>query len=241
MGAYNEQNVVDHVWLLLRDYGDTAAKQLLTDTEIKALGQHALGQYTADRPREVVVDRTADGSKYLSLASLTVAWLTGWSQMRRVEHPIDKVPIELLDERGWQVQITPSTTRLVFADTVPSSGTLVRITYTAFHVLHASAASTTIPDPDFYAFCDFVGSLGADAIAAKYAQTHSPVVSADSADYRSKAREWQEVAKRLRGRYESFFGIGDAASASIAAAGATVNWDMRQSYGGGLTHERINR
>lgn len=239
MGAYDEQDVIDRVWVILRDYGQTAAEQLLTDTEITTIGTRgAEGIYGRIRPREVNADLTANGTSFLALPG---GFIDGFSSLLRVESPPDKVPAEVLDPRWWYVGRDGSNVpRLVFVSNVPGNGATVRVTYTVPRLMNANAAQTTVLDADFIPFVDLAASFCADAIAAKYARTSEPSFNADVVNYRSRAQEWRDIAKRLWDRWVQ--GIGASADAVAGAASAWANWDLTASWGGyRFNHPRWTR
>lgn len=232
MGTYTEQNGVDRVWALLRDYGTTTNEQLMNDTEIKLVGLRGAEQhYSRIRPAPVVADLTANGTAFLSLPA---GFLDGYSSVLSVETPPDKVPAEVIDPRDYYVGRTGAgALRLVFSGSTPANGATVRLVYTIQRVIAVLAANTTVPDPDFVAFCDLAASFCADSIAAKYARSSEPAIGAEVVNYRSRAMEWRDIAKRLWQRWEQAMGAGsgEGAGTSGPAASAWANWDMNASWG----------
>lgn len=242
MGTYSEQNAVDRVWFLLRDYGTTTAEQLLNDTEIKTIGLRGAEQhYSRIRPREVVDDLNGDGSAYLTLPA---GYLEGLSTIVSIEYPIGSVPKEIMDPREYQIVLSAAgALQVMYLATRPAAGTdNVRLIYTAGRVIAASAANTTVLDPDFVAFCDLAASMCAEAIAAKYARTSEPAFNADVVNYRTRQQEWRDIAKGLWQRWERGMGIGAADGGSAPATSAYANWDLRAGWGGSnLNHPRLLR
>ncbi len=237
MGSYTETDVVTRVWMTLRDYGQTATQQLLTDTEVTTLGTRGAEPiYSRVRPRQVIADLTADGTNYLALPA---GFIDGFSTLALVESPPDKVPASIIDPRDYYVGRSGSgALRIVFVNVVPGNGDTVRIAYGAQRVMAAVAGNTTVLDSDFTAFCDLASSICADAIAAKFARTSEPVINADAVNYRSRTQEWRDIAKRLWDRFEMAMGGADPA----APASAWANWDMRASWGAyRFSHNRFNR
>lgn len=234
MGSYIVEDVVNRVWVTLRDYGQTAQEQLLTDTEIGILLPTAERMYSAVRPRPMMADLTGDGTHYLAVPT---DWEEGFSTILSAESPPDAVPPNTLDPRGYRVALDgDGAPRLVFDDAI-ALGVTVRIAYTLPRTYSATTSTdTTIIDGDHWAVCDLTASICADAIAGKYARTGEPVLGADVTNYRSRVSEWQSIAKRLYARWQAVMGITGEDSLS-APASAWVNWDSRASWGASrLTH-----
>jgi hypothetical protein len=228
MGAYDEADVVERVWGLLRDYGDNPAEQLMTDTEITLLGTRgAEAIYSKARPIELVDDLNADGTAFLTLPT---DFADGFSIVLTVETPPDSVPAEIMDPRYYTITRSGlGALRLTFLGSNPGLGQIVRLTYTGPRVMSATAANTTVLDSDFIAFCDLAASICADAIAAKYARTSEPAFNADVVNYRTRAQEWRDIAKRLWDRWQQQ--MGGAESGSSGPADAYANWDLSASWG----------
>lgn len=243
MATYTEADAVERVWLLLRDYGETVTEQLLTDTEVKKIGiRGAEAFYSRQRPRVIVADLVADGTRFLALP---VGFAEGVSVVRSIESPVDLIPAQMYDDRDWYIEQTGSGYRIVFTGGfAPSNATTVRVVYTAGRVLAPAAGNTTILDSDFVAFCDLAASICADAIAAKFARTSEPAFNADVVNYRSRVQEWRDIAKRLWERWEQAMGIAGSAGAAggTGPASAWANWDLPASYGGSqFNHPRYGR
>lgn len=243
MGAYDEADVIEQVWTTIRDTGGTVTEQLLTDTEILRLTRAAEPHYSTVRPREKVKDLTANGTSFLAIPATNDGWVDGFSSILSLEYPVNEAPPSILDPRTYIVnRDTNGAERIVWLETAPANSATVRCLFTTTRTYNATAASTTVLDIDHFAVCDLIASYCADAIAAKYARTSEPAFNADAVNYRTKAQEWQSVAKRLWARWESSMGIGSASSAAGKATSAWVNWDAR-SMGAisTLTHPRSGR
>lgn len=235
MATYTSNDALAQVVRVLRDYGDTAAKQELTDAEINAFIAQALGRYSIDRPREVVADVTADGTRQTSLPA---GFVDGTSVLLRVELSVAG-DFDEVDPRAFGLYRTP--TALVIrwlAGTAPTTGESVRVAHTAGRTLGVTTATTTVLDSDFHAVCDLAVSLCCAALAQKYARTAEPILNADVVGYRTKAQEWDGRATAYRRAYTEHIG----AAAGPAPAGASVNWDSRATGGADwLTHPRRTR
>lgn len=234
MGSYTLANALVRVYRTLRDCGDTATSQLLTDEDIEACILGAAKRYSTDRPQEMVEDVESDGSRYLPLPA---DYEDGFSVILAMEFPIDDEPPYYLDSRWVDLYRRPEDLVLRLDSryvTVPD-GEDVRVTYTGRRQFAASAEDTTVLDRDFEAVCDLATSACCDAIAQKYARTHEPVLNADGVAFRDKADVWASRAKRFESRYR------DAVGPPIASA--VINWDAPASWRGGawLNHRAVRR
>lgn len=235
MATYTRDDAIAQVVRVLRDYGDTAAKQELTDSEITSFLVAALARYSIDRPREVVVDVTADGTRYTALPA---GFIDGSSLLVRVERQ-EAPDFYACDPRTYALYRAPTGLTLRWLDgTEPAAAATVRIAYTAGRALGTLATDTTVLDADFYALCDLAVSLCCAALAQKYARTAEPLLNSGVVAYRTKAQEWDGRATAYRTAYREHMG----SSAGTAPAGAAVNWDTRSTSGADwLTHPRWGR
>ena len=235
MASFTHDDALGQVVRVLRDYGDTAAKQELVDAEIDAFIAQALTRYSGDRPRELVADVIAGGGRTTDLPE---GWVDETSRVLRVELA-DADDFDAVDPRAWSLYRSPTAIALRWVDGAePASGETVRIAYTVPRVLAATAQDTTVPDADFYALCDLAVSLSCAALAQKYARTAEPLLNSGVVAYRTKAQEWDGRAQAYRKAYEAHIG---AASGPVPA-GAVVNWDTRSTSGTDwLTHPRGQR
>lgn len=245
MGSYDTSDAVERVWLRLRDYGNATDQQLVNDAEVTSIGiRGAEPIYSRVRPRDIVADLTANGTNFLSLPG---GFMDGFSTTVSIETPPDEVPARMLDDRLWHLARNGSgVLRIVFVDYVPANGATVRLTYTGLRTMDVVAANTTVVDADFPAFCDLAASLVSDSIAAKYARTSEPAFNADAVNFRSRAQEWQSIAKTLWTAWErgiGLFGGGqDGSGSRVPAASAWANWDSAAQWGGQyINHPRVNR
>lgn len=240
MGSYIVEDVVNRVWITLRDYGQTAQEQLLTDSEIAILLPTAERMYSSVRPRQMLVDIAGNGTYYLDVPT---DWEEGFSSVLAAESPPNEMPPALIDPRALRVGYdVDETLRFIFADPI-ASGSTVRIAYTKTRTYSLTTAlNTTVLDGDHWAVCDLTASICADAIAGKYARTGEPVLGADVTNYRSRVSEWQSIAKRLYSRWQAAMGIGGAEEGLVTPASGWVNWDSRASWlGARLTHPLRNQ
>jgi hypothetical protein len=230
MGTYVLSDALTRVYRTLRDLGDDAAHQLLTNEEMTAYIDQAASRYSADRPGEAVEDILSDGTTVLTLPA---AFEEGFSVIYSIEYPIGETPLSYLDSRSWMLYRTPTGLELRLGG-LPTTGESLRVTTSVRRAFAAVAAETTVLDPDFDAVCDLAVANCADAIAQKYARTHEPVLSADNVDYKSKVDEWASRARRYEARYRAAIGP--------RTGSVVINWDSNPSFRGDwLVHRRHRR
>lgn len=232
MGSYSLSDAIAHAWRSLHDEGATAAQQQLTDAELTAFLREAASRYSGDRPGLAVADLTADGTDYLDLPT---GWADAFSRIETVE-----VDGEAITAGSAGLYLSPGADpgdppvlQVRWAEGyAPAAGSTVRVRYTVPRVFGATAGDTTIPDAHYYGVVALGASFGADAVAAKFAATHAPLVSADVADYRSKAEEWAGVARRLRDRAERHLAAaeGHEAGTVIGASSGWARWAPHARY-----------
>jgi hypothetical protein len=240
MGTYTLDDALVRVYRTLRDTAGTLDKQLLGDVEIEGYIGQATTRYSLDRPREMVEDKSADGTYFLALPT---AFEEGFSVLRAIETPPGEEPPVYLDERYVSLYRSPvvgppvSSVLLIHFDAafLPPASQVVRLSYTARRSFGVTAAATTVLDRDLEAVCDLTVSICCDAISQKYARTHEPILSADAVAPRDKADVWASRAKRYEARYREAMGP--------AISTGTLNWDSRASWslGSWLTHSRLRR
>lgn len=215
MSLADVQSLVDD---LVRDK-DQVIASVQRDAAIAA----ALERYSADSPRLVVEDLTAPGGQYLPLPAL---WLDGQSEIRGVEYPIGEVPPAEIDVGALRVILTPSTSSLLFTYS-PSAGELVRVAYTAAHVL--DGATDTIPNRHRRLVAALAAADLCGQLASYYASEGAPTIAADVADHQGKSERYRARARDLRAEYAQAIGTqGDRAK----PASVDVALPPRDSLGG---------
>jgi hypothetical protein len=223
-------DAITYVYRALRDTGDTEATQLLTDSEITAFIANAIARYSAQRPRDVTADVTADGTIFVPLPS---TWEAGFSTLTEVEYPVSATDLPtIIDERYYRLWQTPTATKILWLDGGnPAANAAVRIRYTILHTITASA--TTVPEAHFYALCEMAIALCAESISAKYANTRETALAADAVGFQTKSQQWASVARRAFERFKAVVG-------TRSVGGGRINWDSAPGFTGSwLTGDRL--
>lgn len=234
MASFTRDDAITRVYRMLRDVGNTATEQLLTNTEIGDFVDQAARRYSLVRPNTIVVDQVADGTNLMDVpAGLDV----DFGRIVTIETPTGETPPAFRDPRLYQLYQSPSGWQINWLDFYPTSGDTVRIAYTAARTFEALAADTTVADADYDAVASLAASFCALAISAKYARTSEPQLAADTVNYRTKAQEWATISAKWKAVWDTHAG------AIAAPASGTVNWDSTLGVlpYGHLTHPRLRR
>lgn len=213
---------------------DTAVK--LDDADYPTFLQRAVDLYSSVRPQRKVKDYVGDGSTFK--LTLPADWEEGFSTIESVEYPQGEREPEFLDADQYDVRNDTESVKVIWLfDLTPASGKKTRVAYTLRHTV--SATISTIPAADESAVEVLGASFACEALAAIYAQTSDPLLSADTVNYRSKSQEYRDMAKHYRKGYDAHVGAGDT---SPQASGGYVEWDTVDQTGlDRLWHPRRQR
>lgn len=217
--ATTRETLIPEVKVLVKD-----GAQKLAAADYPSFLQRAVDAYSAHRPRVMVKDYNGDGSTYkLTLPS---DWEQDFSTIQSVEYPQgDRIPT-FLDADEYDVRNDTEAVKVIWLfDLTPASGKKTRVTYTIRHTL--SDVTSTIPGADESIVTRLAASYACEALAAIYAQTSDPLLSADTVNYRSKSQEYRDLAKQYRKGYDDRMGAAE----SLQAAGGYVEWDTLDQTG----------
>lgn len=203
---------------LVRDKG-----QVLSDTQRDAAIAAAVLRYSQDRPRVVLADLTSLGGYRLATPA---AWVVGFSSVVQIEYPVDQVPPVMLDPLGVGTYRSATTVELIELRQPLDAGAVVRLTYTARHVV--SGSEDTIPLDDRDAVCCWAAAKICDQFAAHYAGDSEPTINADTVQHGSKSQTWAARARAYRAQYTGHLGVAEK---QVVRGSATANWDNNDSRG----------
>ena len=191
----------------------------LSQTDLDEFLKRASEIFGNDRPRAVMADITATGVFDYPLPS---DWDNDESVALRVEFPAGEQDPKIIPIDEWMVyRSATGAYKLRFLETSPNNG-IIRLIYTIPHVLNP--ATNTLPDSAFMAAIYKAAQLACESLAAQYARTSDPTISADVVNYRTKSQEFSDRAKDFRNRYE-------AEIARNAAMGDIGEWDLTLAGG----------
>lgn len=209
----------------------TAAPFTLQQKERAIL--QALKDYAQVRPAVAAQDYPGDGVTF-DLA-LPTGWQDGLSTIQQIEYPAGRRHPSLLENDDWGFYVTPAGPKIRLLSVTPQTGETLRITYTKPHL--ADAVSSTVSGLDEEAVADLAASIGLTDLAAVYANTQSPTITADSVNYADKSRTYLDLAKELKARYRKHLGLDQ--QSDTPPVGGFVEQDRAASDGGDLlTHPR---
>ena len=183
-----------------------------TSAELDANIAEAVRQYTRDKPRIVDQKLTGDGSaQEFAVPSL---WQENFSTIIHIEFPIDRVPIETLEnEDDYQVVQRDNADLIQMPSVTLGSGEEARVKYRTIHTVTASAS--TIPGIDFDAVCNLAASFHADTLAGFYAETTEPTLDVDVVNHLGKADAFAAISDRLKAKYVEHITDGDVEKAAL--------------------------
>lgn len=239
--------------------GDTATgvQLLLTDPDDyeTAAGQ-ALRVFAQDVPNVRVKDVTVAATAFrfpLSGVGAVLptdpadldAWVEGGSGLRSVWWPYSDTAqgIEPMDPNTWRTALQPgSITALEFMASRPSAGTVIRMEYTAPHVLAATVSDeSSIRPGDEGALTVLTASVVLQMAATKAVQnTGNTGLPSDIVDRRTQSDQYRSRSRELLDRYKSM--VGKGSSGEVGAASGFRELDVEPSSGrGSLWHPSWNR
>ena len=225
MSLHDFQTAVDE---LVRD----DAGKIATAERDRAIAR-AVTRYSADRPRLVVGDVTADGSNFLPLPT---AWADAETQITGLEYPIGEWPISLISPEWFGVVPSPTGDEIRLAGVI-INGEAVRVSMTVPHTL--SATTDTLPNAHLEAVASYAAALLMDQLASLHSGDTDSTIQADSVEHRSQAQEYAARARTYRARYAEMLGIDPK---RLRPAGVAVNLSQPDSRGHDrLTHPNRHR
>lgn len=226
--------------LILALVGDLlaqGAQRVTPEAQGRALGL-ALMRYDIDRPRVVIEDVAATGTRVLP-------WPVGWnaesSRLLSIETPVGQVPPAELETGQWSIYRTPSGAEIHLAQALPA-GQAARLALTVPHVLTDTECTIAVEHIEAVA-CYAAGTL-CEQIAASHADNMDATIAADRVDQTSPAREWGRRANSLRNRYFAALGIaasGGTQNAKPVPASAVADLDLAPSFGKPFIYPRSRR
>lgn len=191
---------------LLADYlarvkitvADDAAR--FTDAQKEDMIREAVSAYSRARPRKLDHDLVGDGKT--SDFPAPPDWQVGFSEVLFLQENPDEVPPQYLDlDRHHRVAQRGEVERIQLLQIVPGAGKVIRMKYTAEHVV--STTANTIPAHNFSAVCNLAASRLAMALATKYAESVNSTIGADAVSQIEKARLFEALSRRLESDYRA--------------------------------------
>lgn len=202
------------------------ADQVTPEDVDRVLGAAVL-RYSLDAPRTLVRDVTwaTDGCFGPPPAEMSAA-----SRLLQAEYPVGDVPPTLL-ELGLAVE-PPGTLQLVSTASL-AAGAVVRVEFTAAHVL--DAGEDTVPPEHRDAVGAFAAHLLCRELATLFSGERDSSIAADGSDTDSRARNFAARAREYRGAYYAALGMADPqggdggarAAPTPEGAGAVAAWPGR--------------
>ncbi len=210
---------------------DVAQADVNTDTVFTLGVVPALAQFSIDRAHSAVVDLTPVG-RYLALPTVGNGWVSGWSDITRIEAPAGETPPYWLDRVEWQLTRDPAdpTVETVLLPLELAAGEVARVFFT-----------TTWPTPTTVAADDLVSDLAFEAVTALAAAYVCGALATSAAfgrqgalptgfvDGTERSRNLLDAAASLRTMYNTFIGLGVVAGSGAGSVSSKTLRSVRYS------------
>lgn len=173
---------------------DLALLRLITDIS---------DEFSKDFPQELMTSYTGDGSTFEF--ALPTTWQEGFSTIIKIEWPYDadiQQP-SYVESRDWMIyrdNIDLAKRSLRFLADIPSSGDIIRLSYTATQLV--DAPHNTVPSGQLLAYAYLVLAHCAAIHANYYANTSDANNNADAVVYQSMAEKWETRHKAALETYQ---------------------------------------
>lgn len=191
-----ELDIKAHLPKILQDKA-----QFLSDTELLFFTKQAILQFNKDRPKIEVWEFEGNGESYIF--ELPSSFNIEFSRILSVEYPANTQPPNFLNCGDFQIvsKYVDNNLKhfLCFKWITPSKGNLVRVTYTSLR-----EDNEELPDEYFTAVCYLAASYAFKSLAARFAASKDPILSADIVDYRDKVRTYLELASEAEKIYRLY-------------------------------------
>jgi len=218
---------------LVRDQGG-----ILDDTAVADAIQAAVAAHNAVRPRVVTADLAVAVPPGLpARLPLPPDWVAGVSRVRRAEHPIDREPpacldppYETTDSGGAHLRLSgaghagatpagpaPGGVYTGATPAGPAPGAVVRITYTAPHILDAE--TDTLPMADRRPVAALAAAGLCDQLAAYFAGTQDSALGVEVADHGSRSGDWARRANQYRRQHQQAVGRHGGPASAVGTLG----------------------
>lgn len=179
----------------------------------EAIAQAVL-QYSADRPREVVVDQVAMAGYELALPA---GWDPALSQLRAIEYPVDQLVPRYVSTSDVRFRKRPDEdVVLAFPFEFPAAAS-VRLTYTQPHVVDDT--TDTVPEIHRNAVACLAASMLCGQLASYYATEGAPTIGADVSDPATKTDKFRARARDLAAQYAA--AVGTSGKRNVSAGVVT--------------------
>jgi hypothetical protein len=219
------------------DYSSILSGALIVKTDAVQHLSKALNVYSRYRPLEKIEKKAVAVSA--DSFDLPSDFETGFSQIKSIECPIGGNPLIILEKEDYRISLDDSNAyKLRFNYSINSD---YKILYTLLHTFTNNIISAN--NADFYCICQIAAGYYLVALAARYGQSVSAALGADTVNYDTKPDQYRRLAKVLFGHAASWLGITegeiDGSELSQAPAGSISNYEAKSPDNLlTLTHQR---
>lgn len=188
MGSYF---LADYVAGVRERLAEVDSSQEISESALSNSVSFGVRYHSEQVPLFEVEDILADGTFTLAMPA---KWAPGFSRLVAVEYPLGSRRPSYLDLRHITIYTDPlAGDSLRLLETTPAVGSIVRVTYTRPHEI--TETSTTLPDDDYWPVVCVSAAMAARALAARYARTWDPSLSADVVNYRIRTDDYLALAR----------------------------------------------
>jgi len=203
----------------------------ISEVDLESFIQEAVKDFSRFRPRILQVDFTGDGSAYQF--TLPAEFEEGFSTIVNVEYPKGERIPRYLKPYEWIIYKDGTTLKLHLLTVIPQATKIVRVNYTARHVL--SDASSTIPVADEETIIVGACALAAQSLAAHAASTQASALAEETINWLEKRVHYTTLAEEYRRIYQARLGFKLDEIAPSAFSAARMPMARERIL---LTHER---
>lgn len=189
----------------------------------------ALAQFSIDRPHSAVVDLTPVG-RYLALPTAGDGWVSGWSDITRIEAPAGETPPYWLDRGEWQLTRDPSdpSAEKVLLPLELAAGEVARVFFTtSWPTPTTDSAVDAVSDLAFEPVSSLAASYVISALATSAAFGRQGALPTGFVDGTERARNLLDAAAALRTMYNTFIGLGTVAGSGAGSVSSKTLRSVR--------------
>ena len=204
--VHNYQYYLDEIASLTND----KAAELTADDYKKILAK-AVTDWGKDQPLIVTASITGTGDYKYNLQNIlgSFGWKYGYSDIYRIEYPVDLQPLNFLEDEDWDYlddgsAQDGSNVQLYFLEDNPQTVDKFRPHFSIEPVL-PEVGLQNFPDTNknFSAITTLAASMACDRLATAYAQSTDATIGADVVNYNDKSAKYTKLANEYRKRYKA--------------------------------------
>ena len=208
------------------------------DADIEAHLEVAVREYSITRTEKITVAVTGNGTReYFMPDVLGPRFDPKASRVFNVQIRLGTIPPIFLDDDEHLINFEGGSTLgvggtiLTLVNNAPTSTQKFLVTFSALHSV--GPGSTTIEYSEFEAVALIHAAYGAEAVAAKLAETFDASLNIDSSDHKNQVMAYIQVARTLRSNANRLLNVSKKKDGGVAveAASATIEQETKMQSG----------